>query len=378
MSFYKRYSEEDKKFLIDNHHLGIPYCAKILNRSEGSLHGLRHKLKLTLTHEQRSAVMTKAQERPDDWYGVNPAVFRDIRMPEVAYFLGYMWADGCVIVEKGEKYIIQLACLNRDYIKIAKDLAKIGEWKVYYHRLESNNKLVAQVRDHNKPLALWFVEQDYDNKSFVPPTKILAYLPEHLKHYFWRGFMDGDGCWKMSKRSRNFSFFAPYDYPWEEHSAQLDRLGIRWSLKKQEKTPDRFGRVSFLICSDLDGMNRWGEYLYQGYETDKIGLPRKYLKWKECHDKLAHIRFLKEFPLDIDAQQTLTKEAVYDAVKKYSGIISRERISTHFKVDYWKVRDLLRKLIKEGKIKYTDKSISRPCLYTAIDLSVREGTEQMP
>lgn len=364
---FERYSIQEKEWLKTNRHLGLPYCAKELGRPLGSIATIVHKMRLPdLTTEQRGAIMTKSHERSDDSYSVNPEVFRKITMPEVAYFLGYMWADGHVKITKGEQYTVQLLCLNRDYLKIAKVWAAIGTWNIYRYRQKSNNKLITQAKVGNKPLATWLAEHDYDKKSDVPPIKILLRIPDHLKHLFWRGFMDGDGCWKASERSQNFSFFADYDYPWEEHAAQLDKLGIKWSLKKRTKTPNRFGRVSFLICSDLDGINRWGEYVYQGYEVDKIGLPRKYAKWKECHDKLARIRFLQEFPLEADPRQPLTKDLIYQIVKKHSGIISRERISTHFEVDYWKVRDLLRKLLKEDKIDYVDKSKSRPCLYKAI------------
>lgn len=376
---FERYTEDEKAFLRENRHLGMPYCAEKLRRPQGSLASLIFKMGLSkLTTAQKGLMLTKAFERPNDSYGINPERFYRIETPEVAYFLGFMWADGCVIINKGKQYVIQLLCLNRDYLKIAKTWKAIGSWNIYRHRQKSNGKLLAQVKVCNKPLATWLAEHDYDKKSDVSPTKILSRIPDNLKHLFWRGFMDGDGCWKVSERSQNFAFFAKYGYPWDEHSKQLDKLGIKWSLKKRVKTVNRFGRVSFLICSDLDGINRWGEYVYQGYETDKIGLPRKHAKWKECHDKLVRIRFLQEFPLGVDPQQFLTKDLVYQIVKKHSGIISRERISTHFGVDYWKVRDLLRKLVKEGKIRYADKSISRPCLYTAIDLSQREGGEQMP
>ena len=92
--------------------------------------------------------------------------------------------------------------------------------------------------------------------------------------------MDGDGCFYMSpdKTSRQFCITSSYEQDWKYMENAFNKLGVRYKIKKQiSKLGNKSSQIR--VTSPFD-IKLFGEWIYENYENDKIGLPRKYEKWK--------------------------------------------------------------------------------------------------
>lgn len=262
-------------------HKGITWCGNQLNRATHSVARRAKRLRLRMTRECRWQVKSDSYRKPDDWYAVNPGQFRVVESPDVAYLLGFLWADGYVkIAERrgGGNYVLALVFSECDYQALKRVFDRVGRWAVYPMKMTSRHRTpTVNIRTGNKPLVELLVDLDYHIKSKVAPIKILSHIPEHLHHYWWRGYFDGDGSFTSVKRSYSFSFTGAYEYDWTAHLALLDGLGVRCSLRHYRR---KSGSYSGVYCQNIEGTSRFAEYIYQGYETDLIGLPRKWTKWQ--------------------------------------------------------------------------------------------------
>ena len=71
---------------------------------------------------------------------------------------------------------------------------------MYRYNIKNKNRL--DFRIVNRFLYNFLKENDYHIKSGASASKILLKIPEHLQHYWWRGFIDGDGCFVRNERNR--------------------------------------------------------------------------------------------------------------------------------------------------------------------------------
>jgi LAGLIDADG-like domain len=345
---------------------GIKTCSDKTGIRPSRIMNIVRKYGLSVKKSSYKHIYERRDTRSSEDFDVNPELFTtSITMPEVAYLLGYLWADGYVRVV-GKAYILSMCILHKDYIRIRDAMDKIGKWRVYSYRQSSNNKLAVTIRTGNKPLVLWLCEQDYHRKSIVAPTKILSKIPKHLKHYFWRGFFDGDGSIRVSGRANQFYFCGSHTYDWKEHTDLLDRLQIKYSIVKHiTKT----GRSSTVVCSTRDGVDKFGDYIYAGYAKDKIGLSRKYKRWGVTHERAKTAHDLEAIQISHD-DQTLSIDNIFAIIGKHNCLLTLEKIALYLKQPRWKVRDIVRKLIRSNQVDYVNGFHSRPallCLSAAIN-----------
>ena len=145
---------------------------------------------------------------------VNEHFFDLIDNEVKAYFLGFIFADGCNYRQKedGSPFEVSLCIQARDkhILETFRDLlvpnyelwcrkSKVLTWQDQF-----------RLRLNNKPLS------DQLNKLGCTPRKSLTLqyptIPDHLQHHFIRGYFDGDGCiyrqTNQTKRtvSKRFSF----------------------------------------------------------------------------------------------------------------------------------------------------------------------------
>lgn len=144
--------------------------------------------------------------RPNRKYFFDENTFKDIDSEWKAYFLGFMFADGCIrkdgniakisISKKDEEIIEYFAKkLGRDKIKITVDKPK-----KYKNR---NNGEKINLLLCSKKLC-----SDLMNKGCTPQKSLTLdwpkNVPEHLINHFIRGYFDGDGS--ISKNGKSVSF----------------------------------------------------------------------------------------------------------------------------------------------------------------------------
>lgn len=270
-------------------HKGIQYCAKRLNRSKASILGKCCRLNLQITPERRSKNAKQKHYKRDYYknkiFSVPVKQFRNIRTKEIAYILGFLWADGYVFNRgKGFSNYISLECLLSDILQIKPIFEKTGKWN-FYVRDHKNRKNTAKLTTNNRPLVEWLVSLDYVPRCTKAPIRVLQQIPKHLKHYFFRGLIDGDGCFYVNKENKSYQFgiSSNFDQDWSSVIHLFEELKIQYNIHRRTVKNNKH---SYIHITNKKGINLLGNYLYNGYDKDKIGLERKYKKFlaiRECY-----------------------------------------------------------------------------------------------
>lgn len=266
-----KWKEDEIIFLKENYPIyGYQYCADKLNIDLQKIKGRINKLKLRLKDK------------------TDISLFSSIKTKEVAYILGLLWADGN-ISNNHKNYDITLESTSEDMINIENIIMKTGNWNKYNikGRLR-NNKICKDLicyRIGFKKLYDIFYEYDYKFKSTLAPYKVLNSIPEKLKHYFFLGLVDGDGCFYINKKiyTYQFTLASTYEQDWSYMIDLCKKINIskyRVDLIQRKKSKSS----TFRICRK-DDIKIIGEYIYQDYSKNKIGFMRK----KEKFDKLLLI-----------------------------------------------------------------------------------------
>jgi hypothetical protein len=204
-----------------------------------------------------------------------------VNSPSMAYSLGFLWGDGYLSKAntKTNLYYIQLEILKEDLEQIQKFLNSLGKWKGYERN--RNDKPTFCAGTYDPVLGLFLKNHNYDKKSFVDPSKILSVIPENLKHYWWRGYVDADGCFYVRKNKNKcnenhgtFIICGNIKQKWNSLKILLDKLNINYKI---EKETTKRGKCSRIAIYNKNGIRSFGNYLYKN--SKKICLKRKYDKF---------------------------------------------------------------------------------------------------
>lgn len=215
--------------------------------------------------------------------------------PHVVYILGYIWADGHLIKRKvGEKLsytAVSLTINKKDADVIAKDLKFFDwlEWRSCWvppkdsvmkdgHVLRANPFGYTSYFLSDRYLGKFLLENDYAVKSGASPDKILSKIPDHLKHYWWRGFFEGDGSLHVSKADNlpRIGLYSVYEQDWNFVKKLCEHLGIHYTTGLTETAN---GNSSRCVVRRKNDVITFCEYIFKDRETDNIGLGRKYEKF---------------------------------------------------------------------------------------------------
>jgi hypothetical protein len=141
-------------------------------------------------------------------------------------------------------------------------------------------------------LARFLLEHDYAAKSWKSADRILATVPEQLRHYWFRGLMDADGSWIYNDQAgrphlkmTGFSVASGFEQDWTYLTTYLDTLNIEARVVRRSHA--KGNHSSIVICNNRAGAIILGETLYRDYGTDGIGLKRKrdnYLDIRAYHE----------------------------------------------------------------------------------------------
>ena len=283
----KKYTNAEESFLIDNYpSKGILFCSESLNVPIASLKSKVIYMRLRLNREVRGKIIRESKKKKlNSMYSVNPENFFEPKTPEVAYILGLLWADGYVLKRRSSNSV-SLSVQEEDFLYFEPVLKKTGRWNIRYYQ-HKNRKPQGLAEISNRPLVDFLIEHDYRTKSFESACKILSIIPDNLKHYWFRGLFDGDGCiyFNPSGLHIKISICSSYEQNWKyiENLFKLvlndDRFFIR---RKIRKNGNKHSKIEVIKRSTI---LKFLNYIYNGYEIDKIGLPRKYEKYLKVVDR---------------------------------------------------------------------------------------------
>lgn len=273
------WSDVDEQFLKDNYlKYGSKYCSEQLLRSAS---GVIHKSSNINLSTKR--IGRGSKRKHPDCYNVHPEQFINIKTPEVAYVLGFIYADGHISNCK-----ITLTCLKKDMDEIMPIINKTGNWS---YRLIKKQKSTWQdavtISTYNPFIYDFLVKNDFLIKSGASADKIINKIPDNLRKYFFLGFSDGDGCFYVNVNSRacQHTYSGCYNQDWSFIENILNKLSIKHSIFRY-KTPSKQNSEKYRGCSyvsirSFESLTKFGNFLYDEYENNGIGLKRKYDKFKQ-------------------------------------------------------------------------------------------------
>lgn len=194
---------------------------------------------------------------------------------ELAYVLGFTWADGWIRKTKYH-HEIRVECVRDDIEELYNVFLQTGKWNKYF-RNRSGRKPQARLNLCHEELVNTLLECDYSAKSYKSADKILQLIPEKFHSYWFRGLIDGDGCWYVNKtkHKRQFSLTSSAKQDWHFFERLLKQLDIKYRKNNSVNSCSR------IEITGKDNFEKLGNYLYSSYVEDKVGLMRKYDKWND-------------------------------------------------------------------------------------------------
>jgi hypothetical protein len=217
-------------------------------------------------------------------YNVDITKFVNITEPEMAYFLGFFWADGYIWRDtKSKSKILMLHFLTEDYLTIKEPLHKIVDWDVRFENIKNRNPS-SFLSFRGFDIADFLTSFDYIDRTMKSPERIINHIPENIRHYWFRGYLDGDGF--ISQNRTKITFSSGFHQNWNFmirlcESLNIQKFTINHSINKLGH------KNSLFYMSDLESCCRLIKYIYKDYDVLKIGLDRKYNNTKQILQRFS-------------------------------------------------------------------------------------------
>lgn len=209
-------------------------------------------------------------------YPRNSLYFYDINSADKAYWLGFLYADGCVseksneisCSQKSKEHLIKLqqaiGAINHKIVTVKDN--RFSEECIYYCFAIKDKQL-------HQDLIKWGC---IPNKSLI--LSKIPNIPREYVSHFLRGYFDGDGSLHYLKNTNNYriSFTCGSKEFLEDirHELQKDNLSIRKDLKHN---------VYQLQISGRKQVKKILDYLYKD-SNQNIRLDRKYKLYLDCSE----------------------------------------------------------------------------------------------
>lgn len=276
----KFYSKEEIRFLEENiDKFGSEICASKLGRTERSVIMACYR---KIGHCK--FVCDASLEEIEELEFKNDFNFLDINFEtakkpkELAYFLGYFWADG--YIRKDKCLVMEIA--KEDGDDIDKILSEIADFTIYEReRAGRKPQKTFFYKDHKNEIPDRLISMGKYSKSLESHKKIIEYIPDLYINYFFRGLIDGDGnlytsplnskhhCTQITIAGRSGQ---DWDYIIE---FVKNKYGL--SFKSQNRSYNEY-KSSVIRATDKTKIVEFLEKIYN--EDDGIYLTRKYNKIK--------------------------------------------------------------------------------------------------
>ena len=152
-----------------------------------------------------------------------------------------MWADGNISNSRNN-YNIRIEANYNDMVEIENIIMKTGNWTKYTIKGRMGNNDILCYKIGFKKLYNIFREYGYDKKSEISPFKILELIPDNIRHYFFLGLIDGDGCFYINKKQYTYQFIlvSTYEQDWTYMKNLCNNLNIsKYRIDKKKNKPKK-------------------------------------------------------------------------------------------------------------------------------------------
>ena len=232
--------------------------------------------------EKRTQISLRTQSEVSRKYPVNENYFETIDIPEKAYFLGLVFADGCVC---GNHFSISL---TEDDVSVLKKLScslygweNLGYYSGYKTKTNGTTKSKYVVRVTSAKLISDLGKHGcVERKSLVLDPSNLN-LPLDLIFPFILGYWDGDG-WISIHQTRKFHTLQ---FAW---GVAGTKVMLDWILAVMSKftsinhLPRKKENIFSLVINDMAIIKEIMDLLYQ--RGGNVYLERKYLRYQRLLD----------------------------------------------------------------------------------------------
>lgn len=282
----RRFQPYEIDFLKENYpKYGAFYCSDILKRTNNSIKTFCRKHNIKLLYITRCKLAEKSKQKNMSDFKVNVEIFNNIDTPETAYVLGVLWGDGFIY----KKYRIILDCVIDDANEFYKIFKKTGDWNWYFKKSKKiNEKDKGVIQTSNKFLVSFLDENDYRIKSKESACKILQKIPKNLQKYFFIGLTDADGSFYYNRKTgqcRQFSIYSTYEQNWTYVENLFKNLNINYTI---HRIKTKKSKSSMIRITGQNNIKKYGEFIYDTYTEDNIGLFRKYQIYSEIINQNKH------------------------------------------------------------------------------------------
>lgn len=263
------------EILKNNYKDGTEFLITKLKRGRKSIIHKANRLGLFISKETKkkiSGINSRKKRGKKENYRVGDITINIDKYS--AYVLGLLWTDGYIIKNRNS---VGISIIKDDMIDIKWIFEKTGNW-YSQERKRENIKTSISLSAYNPNLYDKLIMLDYDKKSKVSPEKIYKLISDENIKYFFRGVIDGDGCFYVNKKNYTyqFSISSTYEQDWEFYINFFKCIGLDFSISRRiQNSRSKSSIIRMCGRKKIEVMINW---LYDGYEEDLIGLKRKYYK----------------------------------------------------------------------------------------------------
>lgn len=274
----KKFTKSEIDFLKENaKSYGAYICAQKMNRTFGSVLSKlkRERIPYTYKINGKSEKEIETLTFIDKERKVNYD-FSTTDTPEIlAYFMGFLWADGTINYDNA----IIIEIMRKDGECLKNFFLKLCDFKIAYRKREGRQEQMSFYYIDKQFVAFLKEMGKYPHTS-ESHKKIFTYIPTRFQIYFMRGLIDGDGCFYLGKNKRNkhtyfpqFSIASNYEQDWSAIGSFLEKYGIKYTCYVQESKKMK-SKASHIRVTGYENISRLIMAVYS--EENGIYLERKH------------------------------------------------------------------------------------------------------
>lgn len=264
-------TEMTEWFVVNYPHLGSARCAKHLGITMRQAKSKAREMKLQMTEDGKRLAASDGWKGRVRNYRVAPEQFLCVSTPEVAYLLGFLWADGYLSRSCAHPIGFEIATV--DFEEIWPIFLRTGSW-CRHDRTREGRGRQSMGRTNNRPIYEFLIGKGYAAKSSVSACAIVEHVPAHLRRYWFRGLVDGDG--HIAKSTVEIA--SSYKQDWTYMIAICNEFNLAYRIRHYISKKGHKG--STFTISRKAGARIFLDWIYEGFETDRIGFSRKHLAYK--------------------------------------------------------------------------------------------------
>jgi len=285
MGIYKTWTDEQDNYLRNNYsNKKASLLAEELHKTKISIKNRLKKLGLLLTVEEKKKRYSLRVQK----FNVNHEFFsnpKDENLFTSAYLLGYLWADGYINKKlKKQHNKVSLCIVTEDSNDIENLFLQSGEWR-FRNEIPKTGKPLTTIMSHSKNLHCFLEQMDFKIKSQTSPYKILHGKQTEYIRGFWRGCLDGDGCYHFNPdpkiRKKCISLSGTKNQDWTCYTNFLKSLEIDFKIREDSG--------SSVIIYKAKSIVNLIDFIYPNEKYDLIGLKRKFYKAKEIKKYIENL-----------------------------------------------------------------------------------------